>query len=439
MANPIVTRYHRLGTHRGARRLYLQGREVLCEAGFKQGVRYQARTSGDTVTLRLSPAGAHRVSQKPGGVPVIDHVIRSLGDVDRVIVTFSKSAITVSLHPTEAAARARLARLNGRLAAGQPLRLGSLSHGGGVATEALSRGLKAAGVASHLDFAVDIDEDYLLQARANNPAWSRSTRAIAADLGEVAPSLLGQTEILEAGLPCVAASRAGKSKKGLAFAEQDPQVTDLANAFLEIVREVQPAVIVLENVTEYADSASALQIRARLSRWGYDLHERTIEGGDWALENRRRWVLIAVTSGLAIDLDALVPTSDRPATLGEVLDRRVSPDRWGTTAGKDAKEARDLAKGNGFKQQWLTPASTSVPVLRRGYQKNGSTDPRLVHPTRPGVSRLLTPAEHARVKGIPAQLVRGCSDKVAHQILGQSVIAPAFASLGALIGKAVAA
>src|SRR5215471_9042150 len=108
MANPIVTRYHRLGTHRGARRLYLQGREVLCEAGFKQGVRYQARTSGDIVTLKLSAAGAHTVSQKPGGVPVIDHVIRSLGDVDRVIVTFSRGAITIQLHPGEVKARGRL-------------------------------------------------------------------------------------------------------------------------------------------------------------------------------------------------------------------------------------------------------------------------------------------------------------------------------------------
>jgi hypothetical protein len=52
------------------------------------------------------------------------------------------------------------------------------------------------------------------------------------------------------------------------------------------------------------------------------------------------------------------------------------------------------------------------------------------------LSRLLTPKEHAAVKGIPESAVDGLSDKTAHEILGQSVLFPVFRSLGRLIGKA---
>lgn len=41
-----------------------------------------------------------------------------------------------------------------------------------------------------------------------------------------------------------------------------------------------------------------------------------------------------------------------------------------------------------------------------------------------GLERLLTVAEHARVKLIPESLVSGLSDTIAHQGLGQSVLLP---------------
>jgi DNA (cytosine-5)-methyltransferase 1 len=194
-------------------------------------------------------------------------------------------------------------------------------------------------------------------------------------------------------------------------------------------------------VPEYADSASADLIRRRLGRWGYELHEEVVEGLAWSLENRRRWILVAVTEGLVLDLGQLLQeTGDRPATLGEVLDEVPLDDpSWRTFAHLARKETRDLAKGNGFVQQLVDPSSTRVPTMRRGYQKGGSTDPRLVHPSRPGYSRLLTPAEHARIKGIPPVLVEGLSAKRAHQVLGQSVIAPKFVAIGQLLGEAVAA
>jgi len=60
------------------------------------------------------------------------------------------------------------------------------------------------------------------------------------------------------------------------------------------------------------------------------------------------------------------------------------------------------------------------------------------HPENPALLRLFTPAEHARLKGIPERLIEGItSPTTAHAYLGQSVIWPAFRVLGEVIGKAL--
>jgi DNA (cytosine-5)-methyltransferase 1 len=44
-----------------------------------------------------------------------------------------------------------------------------------------------------------------------------------------------------------------------------------------------------------------------------------------------------------------------------------------------------------------------------------------LHPVDPSRSRLLTAAEHARIKGIDPAMLVGASETVAHQVCGQSV------------------
>ena len=421
----------RLGAHKGGRRLWLEGKR-LTDVGFSAGVRYQASVSQDTLTLRLTPSGDHKVSHKSGR-PVVDLITRGLGDVERVEVSFTPGAVYVSVHPIDAASRDRLGRLNARLAAGESLRLGSICHGGGVASDALLRGLGNASLA----WAIEADASYIEQSLEHG-ALAGGGVSIEADLGDVDPAALGDIDVLEAGLPCTAASRAGRAKKGLDRPEDQANLADLAVAFLEIIRATQPAVVLLENVPEYADSATADIIRARLRRFGYELHETVIDGAAWSLEARSRWILLAVTRGLEISLESLVATREH-ATLAEVIDPAAQG--WRSLEAMAAKAARDKANGNGFSRgrRVLTAQATSVPTLRRGYQKGGTCDVRLAHPSQPGQARLFTAAEHAAIKGIPARLVEGLSEKKAHEVLGQSVISPAFRGLGRLIAQATAA
>lgn len=103
------------------------------------------------------------------------------------------------------------------------------------------------------------------------------------------------------------------------------------------------------------------------------------------------------------------------------------------------KQERDADNGKHFSMQLLTPASTLVPVLRKGYHKGGSTDPRLLHPTDPERSRLLTAAEHARIKGISPNLVDGVPETTAHQVCGQSVDIRPVQAIGRRIAQALEA
>lgn len=86
---------------------------------------------------------------------------------------------------------------------------------------------------------------------------------------------------------------------------------------------------------------------------------------------------------------------------------------------------RDNA-GKGFSRQLLTGDEGSCNTINRTYNKGQSTGVYIVHPADPELSRLLTPVEHARVKGIPEGIIAGLPDTTAHEVLGQSVVYPAF-------------
>ena len=65
-------------------------------------------------------------------------------------------------------------------------------------------------------------------------------------------------------------------------------------------------------------------------------------------------------------------------------------------------------------------------------------DARLLHPTNPHLSRLLTVPEHARAKQIPLELVRDLTQTAGHQLLGQSILFPPFKALGAALARSLA-
>lgn len=173
---------------------------------------------GRTVVLQANPDGSRVVSSKKDGEktnPIIDLNSRDLlalfDGMSSIRVAVKQGKIYLLPLASELKKQERFGRLREKLEAGDPLAVGSLSHGGGILSHAIHSGLKASGVENRLAFANDIREELLEHAAVHNDAWDENTMVFSAPLQELAFDERGvaqipKVEILEMGLP-VAANR----------------------------------------------------------------------------------------------------------------------------------------------------------------------------------------------------------------------------------------
>ena len=442
-----------IGENKGAPRVWLEGRFPEL-AGFEPGARFRLEVvrDRDCVALRLDAEGERRVSSKTRGertIPVIDlnskdalGIFEGLASVRAIA---DGNVIYLLPLASEVRVKERLARLRAKMANNEPLAIGSLSHGGGVLSLAVHEGMQAGGVETRLAFANDIRDDLLEHASAVNQAWTATTKALAMPMQELAfdqwtLGQLGTVELVEAGIPCEASSTAGRAKNGNVCAEAHEQVGHLVAAFLAVVARVNPVAVIVENVVPYQQTASAFILRHQLRDLGYTVQECVFEGAEWGtLEHRDRMCMVATTRGMDFDLASVRPGLRPVQTLGAILD--PVPDdspAYKEVAYLKQKQERDAAAGKGFTVPYLTPDATHIQTLRKGYFKGGSCDLRLLHPTNPNLSRLLTTTEHAKAKCIPPELVKGLSQTAGHELLGQSILFPPFKALGAALARSFA-
>lgn len=448
-----ATSITRLGADkRGNPRVWLEGRR-LEHAGFTPAARYQLGFDevNKSITLRLAANGDRAVSRRSRGdteTPIIDinnsQLLSKFEGIETLKVRFTDGAVIISPTASDLRRIERAARLRRRLENGMPLKAGSVSTGLGILSLAIHQGLEAAGLKAELAFSVEIDERYQEAGMAVNPVWKPETHAVAMPMQEVAfdaqaLSSLPQVDILEAGIPCAAASPAGRAKKSLAKPEDDPKFGHLVAGFLAIVAATNPGVLLVENVPPFQASSSFSILVNQLTEWGYIVHADTLKGADFGcLEYRNRMALVATTPGIEIDFAALIPDQTEQMKLGDILEDIPHDDkRWSTMSYLKEKEDRDLAAGKGFRMKICNETSDFVGTLGRGYSKNRSTEAKVQHPTNPDLLRLLTPIEHARVKGIPEYLISGLTQTMAHEVLGQSIVFAPFKALGQHIGSAL--
>lgn len=440
----------KIGENRGRPRLWLEGFKAAL-AGFLPGMRFNIRKDEERTMLVLEPNahGDRIVSKKVKAgkeVPVIDinsaEVLSIFEGFDAVRIVVQQSRICILPLACEIAKRERLQRLQNKLMNHEPLSCGSVSHGGGVLDHALHAGLEDAGIETTLAFANEIRPELLEHTRSQNNIWGNDTISLATPLQELAfdgwaMASLPKVEALFAGLPCSGASVAGRAKNGGGHAESHPEVGHLVVAFLAVIAKVNPAIVCLENVVPYANSASMCILRNQLRDFGYTVHETVLKAQDWnALEHRERMCMVAVTQGMEFDFDSLVRPAKVERMIGEILeDIPDDSDLWGPMQGLKDKEVRDKAAGKSFAMQIVNAQSTRCPTITKGYSKVRSTDPKLQHPTNPDLLRQFTPVEHARLKQIPQHLVNGMGLTLAHELLGQSICYEPFRAVGRCLGK----
>lgn len=443
----------KIGSNRGARRIYLDGLQVL-RAGFSPGDKYEVTIKeGESVTLSINRDGSKVVSRKKSKsgdkiYPVIDlnsNLILSIFEGhDSVRMLIKDGSIVFLPLASEVHIKDRLDRLAEIKNSNHPVMIGSLSHGAGIMCNAIHEGLKEAGLDSNLLFANEIREDLIDHARRKNSAWNDNTRGIAAPMQEIIQdedlmASLPKLHLLDMSLPCSGASRAGTTKLGLTKAEDHEQVGHLVFAALAIINRVQPSILLLENVVPYSKTASAQILRFQLRDMGYDTHEAVLSGKDWGvLEDRTRWCMVGVTRGVKFDFEDLAPKVKIVKLLGDYLENIPESDpAWSEKTYLFTKQTRDKADGKGFAMQIFNEESDRISTLRKGYQKGGSTDPLIQCKTNAKLFRLLTGDEHARIKQVDTELVAGMSQGEKHRTLGQGVLPPVFKSVGHRIGESI--
>jgi DNA (cytosine-5)-methyltransferase 1 len=445
-----------LTSNRQIPRLWLEGK-VPANAGFLPRTRYNVLIECDgegldkVVKLKLAAEGTRVVTgatKNSKEVPIIDlnsrEVLGMFEGMEQVRVIVSEGEITISPLATQTRIKERLDRIKDKVKNREPIAVGSLSHGGGVLSLAVHDGLQESGLGAELAFANDIREDLLLHEQEKNPSWNANTKLIAAPMQEFAFDQKGlkalpQCDLLEAGIPCNGASLSGRAKGGLDCAEAHADVGHLLVAFLCVVAAANPAVVVLENVPPYQNTASMWILRHQLRDLGYDVHETVLEGQDWnVLEHRKRLCMVAVTVGMEFSMSDIYKPEPMVRTLGEVLqDVPVDDPSWSSMQYLKDKEVRDKEAGKGFAMQIVGPASTKVGTIGKSYQKNRSTEPKVAHPSDPSLLRLLSPVEHCGVKGIRPKLIEGLCSTTAHELLGQSIVPAPFVQVGKAIGETI--
>jgi DNA (cytosine-5)-methyltransferase 1 len=444
-----------IGVNKGKARVWLQG-EMLARAGFVPQSLYEVTYADGAIVLvklnNLLQSVSGRIrnvsvrSRNDREIPIIDlnsdRVLSSFEGLSHVRVTYVEDEIRITSLASEQRAKERLERTEARIAAGEPLRFGSLAHGGGVLSHALHTGFKEAGVKCELAFANEIREELIQHAMKANGVWTKDTIALNGPMQELAfdeevMRNLPQLDVLECGIPCSGASLAGRVKRALSCPEAHPEVGHLLVGFLAFVARANPTAISFECVTPYFTSASMEIIRSQLRDMQYEVHEAEISGEDWnALEHRKRTVMIAVTKGMSFDFANLERPAKRARTLSEILEPiALDDDRWSQMQGLKEKELRDKANGKSFAMQIFDGASTKIATLTKGISKCRSTDPKIRHPENPDLLRNPTAIEHARAKDVPVSLIDGLSQTLAHELLGQSIVYSPFVSLGKLLAS----
>lgn len=235
-------------------------------------------------------------------------------------------------------------------------RLTSVEICGGAGGQAL--GLEAAGF--HHEAVIEIDDWAVKTLHANRGEsgplgkWN----IIHADILDVdASKWHGQIDLFAGGVPCPPFSIAGKQ-----LGPDDER--DLFPRAIEMVREINPRAVMLENVRGLGQrrfDGYRAEIIRELRTLGYEVFWELLQAADFEVPQLRpRFILVALKQEYA-EFFAWPAKSEKETTVGEALHHLMAQDGW---PGAD---------------EWAQKANGVAPTLVGGSKKHGGPD---VGPTR---------------------------------------------------------
>jgi len=438
--------------NRGKPRIWIEGEKI--SPSFEPGDRYflDQDVSNKRITLRSNPDGDYKVSvrnRNNRSWPLIELRGEDVSSVFEVAmslrIVISKGKVLISVHGREQKSCKRVAEFINRILKKEEVEIGSIFTGLGVLDKAIHQGLSDCGINSYTKFVVEREHKYIDTCVSNqNELFRNNSTIVHSSIEDVEFNAEVSVDILLGSLPCTGSSIAGATKKKLLATEFDEDCGAAFYFWLNFVQKCQPLIVIMENVIPFLKSLSMAVIKSVLNTLGYDVKLKNFNGNDYGcIESRDRMVMIAVSKKLneneCFEMDSITPFKERENSINDILDHTISntDPRWKTYDYLAKKEVRDLAEKKGFRRDIVDGTERSIGTIRRLYHKAGSCDQFIKHPEyeKNGLTRLFSPIEHARLKGIPEELIKGVSATCAHEMLGQSVCFPIFQALGRSLGK----
>lgn len=202
---------------------------------------------------------------------------------------------------------------------------------------------------------VELDRQACVTLRTNRPGWN----VLQQDLNEWSgKSYAGKVDLLAGGVPCPPFSKAGKQ-----LGEDDER--NLFPRVLDLVQEVDPRAVMIENVRGLLDPAFSdfrKRVDDRLAAMGYVPGWSLLNASDYGVSQLRpRVVLVALKR--------------------EYAGGFTWPDKMKLASPSVGALLHDLMSENGWKgaDNWARQASSIAPTLVGGSHKHGGPD---LGPTR---------------------------------------------------------
>lgn len=437
----------KVGVKNNNPRIWLENKFKLETSGFAPGVKFDISYDVNKLTLEIALDGRRKVSQKIRNnniIPVVDINTNELNSIfkeyigGKLLVSYYEQSIEISLDPAIEAVKLREDAIKNKLNNNFKIDVVSLFTGSGFLDLAIKEGFAHEGILLNTLLAYELEEKYLDNGLKNNSAL-RNTNSIAYGIEWVHRFNLPTADILIAGYPCVGFSKSGKSKNQIKSELDHETAGYLFIYMINAILSVNPAIIVIENVPEAKNSITFDILESILIKAGYKVEKKIVNSWEFGcIEQRKRFIFLAYSNGLNLTLESLSPppieNKDRPS-LSLFLDSNIDHINWSSLEYFTEKENRDKEQGKGFKMNLVTPKSNKIGTLGKGYAKKRSTEPKLINCNNKDLYRLLTPSEHAKIKGFAPDLIKDLPNTTAHEVLGNGVAAHPFLELGKLLGN----
>lgn len=278
---------------------------------------------------------------------------------------------------------------------------------------------------------VEYEKDYCECLKRNRPKWNVLCQDVHQFDGR---PYNGQIDLLSGGVPCPPFSIAGKQ-----LGADDER--DLFPQMLRLVEEINPRVVMIENVRGLLGAnfnTYRTWISGRLNTLGYNVHIQLLNASDYGVPQLRpRVVIIGIRTDLMDFFEFPQKMPEQTLSVGEALYDLMSAKGWNAV------------------DEWKCIANKIAPTLVGGSKKHGGPD---LGPTRAkkawaelgidgkgianaapetdfkGMPRL-TPRMLARLQGFPDVWDFGKRKTVACRMIGNAFPPPVAMKIGLQIKK----